>query len=78
MAWTASTSRVSSPYQPDGPHLAAWVKSAASVCVNWPAPKAPSPLLIAYFFVSVRIVGAAYASMMATVTPVPSSVVLPS
>ena len=75
MVWTASTSRVSSPYQPCG----SWrgfsgrrYVPGETTCVNWPAVHAGSPWFAKYVVVSVTMVGDAYASIIATVTPRPS------
>jgi hypothetical protein len=39
--------------------------------LNWPGPNGLSPTTVANWLASARIVGGAYASMMATVWPLP-------
>ena len=58
MAWTASTSSVSSPYQPLGSHCAlAVVKLPGMVLGELPGCVRPSPWFAAYWFASFAIVG---------------------
>src|SRR5215475_9430255 len=78
---TASTSSVSSPYQPCGscttffllpaPDSGWWYVPGATTWLNWPPFMVGWPCFDAYVFASVAIVGDAYASMIATVWPLP-------
>src|SRR3954470_3652628 len=73
--WTASTSRVSSPHQPCGSCLtfsARLYVPGATTCENWLALNVGIWRAIEYVLASDRIVGDAYASMIATVWPEPS------
>ena len=70
-ACTASTSRVSSPYQPAAPHSSVRVYWVGSTWLNCPPPYAASPCFAAYVAASAAMVGEAYASVIATVTPLP-------
>src|SRR5215471_9420172 len=75
MPCTASTSRVSSPYQPCGScflFCGRWSVPGAITCVNCELLIVGRPRLIDHWFASWRIVGDAYASMIATVWPAPS------
>src|SRR5580700_5070409 len=72
MACTDSTSSVSSPYQPCGPHIpcSSYPPGVGVICVKCPLSDG-SPFLPDQVLASERMVGAAYASVMATVTPWP-------
>src|SRR5437870_6046637 len=72
---TASTSSVSSPHQPCGSCLlfsARLYVPGATTCENWLPENVGNPCRCEYVFASCRIVGDAYASMIATVWPEPS------
>ena len=74
MPCTASTSSVSSSFQPASPpHSSCRSNGVKSVSVYWPAANCGSPFWAASALVSATIVGDAYASMIATVTPLPLS-----
>src|SRR5262249_16813863 len=74
MPCTASTSRVSSPYQPCGScfwFCGRWNVPGATTCENCPPLNVGSPRLIDHWLASCRIAGDADAARMATVWPAP-------
>ena len=83
IACTASTSSVSSPYQPcgscTGPFFGFFAPDTgrpnvpgATTCENCPPFMVGWPCSVAYWLASAAMVGEAYASMIATVCPLPS------